>query len=175
MVLRLGELLPGVFGGLACVGNDIVGARQHILAVDVDNRMQRPHLVVAFDPLAECFGIGFYLFLKRCLHFRCGIDRFDGVCENFVRLLKLLACNFALRDAVVGLMVPHRKQSHHQFCCVCLGQPRHIVVIDGVLYGVSRHLQIAPQAHRLVKAESMLIAHHVVERLAQRSQIIAHT
>ena len=40
-------------------------ARESVLTVDVDYRMQRSHFVVALDPFAECLGVGFHHLLER--------------------------------------------------------------------------------------------------------------
>src|SRR5262245_34553390 len=143
--LRCGQLLPGVFGGLARVPNDVVGARQHVLTVNVDDRMQRSNFVVALDPSAECLGVGFHHLLERSLRFRCGVDWPDDIGEGLVGLLKLQASDFAFGDAEVGLMVPHIQKCHHQLVGVGFRQPGH-VIIDNALDGVARHLQPATQA-----------------------------
>src|SRR4249919_64218 len=113
-----------------------------LMAVDVDNRMQRPHFVITLDPFAECFGIGLHHLLERRFHFRCGVEWPDDIGEGLIRLLKLLACDVALGDAEVGLVVPHVQKSYHQFVGVCFGKPGHVVV-DDALDGVSSHLKLA--------------------------------
>ena len=50
--------------GIARVMDDLVGARQHALAVDVNDCAQRAYAVVPFDPFFKGSSIGFYLLFK---------------------------------------------------------------------------------------------------------------
>src|SRR5512139_67693 len=128
----------------------ISSARGSMFWLSISISAQWPHTVVAFDPFAERFGIYLHLLLKRRLHFRRGVDRSYDIGESLVRLLELLARDFALGDTEIGLMMPHGQQGHHQFHCVGFRQPRHVVV-DDALDGVSCHVQVAAEARRFVE------------------------
>src|SRR5512139_1396653 len=148
----------------------ISSARGSMFWLSISISAQWPHTVVAFDPFAERFGIYLHLLLKRRLHFRRGVDRSYDIGESLVRLLELLARDFALGDTEIGRMMPHGQQGHHQFHCVGFRQPRHVVV-DDALDGVSCHVQVAAEARRFVETEGVLVSHQIVEGFAQRSHV----
>jgi hypothetical protein len=59
------------FGRFACsasgVSDDFVCSGKHILIVDINDRTQRPHAVISFDPFLESVRIGFHLLFERSL------------------------------------------------------------------------------------------------------------
>ena len=50
-----------VVGGVARILDDFIRARQHMLAVDVDDRADGADAAVAFDPILKRIGVGFHL------------------------------------------------------------------------------------------------------------------
>ena len=111
--LRFVQAPRSVVCGVARILDDFIGARQHVLAVDVDDRPHGADAVVAFDPILKRVGVGFHLLFESRLHLGRAVDVGKGVGKFLVASLELLPRDFVLVDPVVRLVVTHEEQRHH--------------------------------------------------------------
>jgi hypothetical protein len=153
MHLRSRELLGGRFHRLAGMRDDLVGALQHVLRVEVDHLPQRIDLIEACDPLRKDVAVVLHLLSDRGFARRFAVDVVEHRGELILRRKEQLMRQLGLRQPVFGLLMPHGQKRQHQPLRIEFGQPIH-VFIDDALDGVAAFAQFLLQTRILVDAPS---------------------
>ena len=116
MHLRSLELLGRRFHRLASMRDDVVGARQHVLRIEVDHLPQRIDLIEACDPLREDVAVVLHLLGDRSFALRFAVDVVEQGGELILRRKEQLMRQLGLRQPVFGLLTRHGQSDSISRC-----------------------------------------------------------